>query len=327
MSTLETAILLAAKGHMNIKDKAGMPYILHPLKIMLKMDSEEEMITAVLHDLIEDTKYTIKDLNDKGFSAAVLEAVDYLSHKAGTSYEDYIESLKGNPIARKVKIADLEDNMDLKRIRNPTDKDMKRLKKYRRFCGELKVKEAEEQIKDFDRKVVEKNIKVSIDTENPGEAVWVRSDNFSLVRKNGVWKKSIPTAYELMDDYGPLMDSAKAKKIIQNAMLALKSDASLFLFHRTPPPEDGEVDKEEGVTLKAEKNEAQIGRYAQMMMDHLEENEPEKYEALVEEDYLEQFCQSKGEQAQYEKESLMVTGFLRDHEAEEIVMKDFLTIQ
>ena len=226
MSNLEKAILFATKGHMNQKDKAGMPYILHPLKMMLKMDSEEEMITAVLHDLIEDTNYTIKDLRDAGFSANVLQAVDCLSHKEGISYDDYINRIKGNPISRKVKIADFEDNMDIRRIGDMNKIDSEKLKKYRWFWGELR--KAEELSKKINKNVGVTSFKVSIDSERSEERAWVYTDSFSLVREKGVWKESIPSAYELMDYYGPLEDPVKATAIIQDAMIALKLNPSLF---------------------------------------------------------------------------------------------------
>lgn len=130
MSTLEKAIAIAAQAHQGQKDKVGAPYILHPLRMMLKMDDEKEMIAAILHDVVEDTDWTLRDLAKEGFSEEVLEAVDRLTRRAEESYEEFIERIKPNPIARNVKLADLEDNMDIRRFGNMRDRDVERLKKY-----------------------------------------------------------------------------------------------------------------------------------------------------------------------------------------------------
>jgi (p)ppGpp synthase/HD superfamily hydrolase len=136
-ANLEKAIALAAKAHEGQRDKAGMPYILHPLRLMLKMDSETEMIAAALHDVIEDSETTAGDLADMGFSDEVLKAVDCLTRRENESYDDFIERAKANPISRKVKIADLEDNMDIKRLDSLTEKDAQRLEKYHRIWRKL----------------------------------------------------------------------------------------------------------------------------------------------------------------------------------------------
>jgi (p)ppGpp synthase/HD superfamily hydrolase len=136
-ANLEKAIATAAKAHEGQLDKAGMPYILHSLRLMLKMDSETEMIAAVLHDVIEDSETTAGDLADMGFSDEVLKAVVCLTRRENESYEDLIERAKANPISRKVKIADLEDNMDIKRLDSLTEKDVQRLGKYHRMWRKL----------------------------------------------------------------------------------------------------------------------------------------------------------------------------------------------
>ena len=138
MATLEKAILIAVKAHHGQADKAGDPYILHPLKVMSAMSSEEEKMAAVLHDVLEDTALTMETLRKEGFSEEVIQAVDCLTRKKHESYEDFIERIRLNPIARKVKIADLEDNMDIKRIKEPKDEDWERLKKYHRAWLRLK---------------------------------------------------------------------------------------------------------------------------------------------------------------------------------------------
>jgi (p)ppGpp synthase/HD superfamily hydrolase len=132
MATLEDAVSIAAQAHRGQKDKAGDPYLLHPLRMMLRMKSEAEMIAAVLHDVVEDSDWTLEQLRDKGFSEEVLQAVDCLTHRDGESYEGFIGRARQNPIARRVKIADLEDNMNLRRIGEITARDLERLAKYHR---------------------------------------------------------------------------------------------------------------------------------------------------------------------------------------------------
>jgi (p)ppGpp synthase/HD superfamily hydrolase len=139
MSYLEKAIELAVEKHKGQVDKGGAPYILHPLFIMTRMDTETEKIVAVLHDIIEDTELTFKDLKNYGFSDEVLNALEYLTRRNDEDYFSYIERIKNNPIAIKVKLADLEHNMDLRRIKNLTDQDVIRsVKKYKRAWDELK---------------------------------------------------------------------------------------------------------------------------------------------------------------------------------------------
>jgi (p)ppGpp synthase/HD superfamily hydrolase len=137
MATLEDAIRLAVQAHRGQKDKAGAPYILHPLRLMLGLRSDVERMVAVLHDVVEDTPYTLLELQQAGYPEPVLEALDYLTRRGNETYEEFIERVKANPLARKVKVADLEDNMDIRRISDPQEKDMERLKKYRRAWSEL----------------------------------------------------------------------------------------------------------------------------------------------------------------------------------------------
>jgi guanosine-3',5'-bis(diphosphate) 3'-pyrophosphohydrolase len=130
MPTIEDAIILATKAHRGQVDKANKPYILHPLRVMLKMDTEAEMMTAVLHDVIEDTKMSMDDLSD--YPEEVREAIYRLTHDEKVEYFDYVMACKENPIARKVKMADAQDNADLTRIIDPNEKDQKRRKKYQK---------------------------------------------------------------------------------------------------------------------------------------------------------------------------------------------------
>ena len=129
-ATVEDAISIAAQAHKGQKDKAGAPYLLHPLRMMLRMNSETAMMAAVLHDVVEDTDWTLGRLHEAGFSDEVIEAVDCLTHRDGESYEEFVERVRTNPIARQVKIADLEDNMNVRRISQLGAKDLERLEKY-----------------------------------------------------------------------------------------------------------------------------------------------------------------------------------------------------
>lgn len=136
---LEKAINLSVEKHRGQIDKGGMPYILHPLYVMTKVDTENEKIVAVLHDIIEDTDVTFNYLRSNGFSDEVLNALECLTRKNEEDYFCYIERIKTNRIAVKVKLADLEHNMDLRRIKNLTDEDIIRsIKKYKRAWDELK---------------------------------------------------------------------------------------------------------------------------------------------------------------------------------------------
>ena len=137
MPTLEDAIALAVRAHRGQVDKGGMPYILHPLGVMLRMRSEVEMIVGVLHDVVEDTEYTLEALRALGYSAEVLAALDRVTRRQGESYEAFVRRAGEDPLARRVKIADLEDNMDVRRIAELTDRDVERLRRYQRAWREL----------------------------------------------------------------------------------------------------------------------------------------------------------------------------------------------
>lgn len=130
IATIEDAITIAARAHKGQKDKAGSPYLLHPLRMMLRMNSEAAMMAAVLHDVVEDTDWTLERLREEGFPDEVLEAVDCLTHRDEESYQEFVERVLTNPIARQVKVADLEDNMNIRRISQLGKKDLERLEKY-----------------------------------------------------------------------------------------------------------------------------------------------------------------------------------------------------
>ncbi len=129
---ISKALLFATTGHINQIDKGGEDYILHPIRIMQNMDTIEEKLVAILHDTMEDCKATEEDLKNIGMPKDVIEAVKVITKEKREDYYKYIKRVKQNSIARRVKMADLEDNMNLKRIKSPTGKDFERFKKYQR---------------------------------------------------------------------------------------------------------------------------------------------------------------------------------------------------
>lgn len=129
-ATLEDAIALAVEAHKGQKDKGDDPYILHPLRVMFTCKSEVERIVAVLHDVVEDTDVSFDDLRRLGFSEEVLTALECVTKREGEAYEQFVERAAGNPIARVVKLADLQDNMDLRRLDAVEPKDIERFQKY-----------------------------------------------------------------------------------------------------------------------------------------------------------------------------------------------------
>jgi len=132
MNLLEKCIEFALAVHAGQVDRYGRPYILHPLHLMSQMDTEVEMMAAVLHDVVEDSDMTLDDLRRLGLPEEVIQAVSLLTHDEADSYEAYVDKLKPNRIARQVKLADLAHNMDIRRMVRVTEKDAARLDKYRR---------------------------------------------------------------------------------------------------------------------------------------------------------------------------------------------------
>lgn len=134
--TLEDTLIFATDSHRGQLDKAGKPYILHPLRVMFNLGptaSSEERMAALLHDVVEDCAVSLGDLRHAGYPDSVVRAVDHLT-KDDEGYRNYqaaIERVTRDPIAIKVKIADLTDNLDISRIEKPTEKDLERLEKYR----------------------------------------------------------------------------------------------------------------------------------------------------------------------------------------------------
>ncbi|MFP2962710.1 GTP pyrophosphokinase [Myxococcus sp. 1LA] len=138
MPALEDAIALAVAAHHGQRDKAGQTYILHPLRVMMRLDTDEERTVAILHDVVEDTPYTLERLRELGYPEAVLAALDALTRREDETYEAFIERLRPLPLARRVKLADLEDNMDVRRLTAVTPKDAERLARYRAAWARLR---------------------------------------------------------------------------------------------------------------------------------------------------------------------------------------------
>ena len=134
---LEKAILIATTAHQGQTDKAGAPYIFHPLRIMLSCKTEDEQICAVLHDVIEDTAVTLEDLRTAGFKEEIIDALSALTKHKNETYDDFINRVIQNQLACRVKLADISDNMNLSRIPNPSQEDYQRVEKYSRAADKI----------------------------------------------------------------------------------------------------------------------------------------------------------------------------------------------
>jgi len=135
---LEKAISIAVEAHRGQRDRTGAPYILHPMRVMAGVDSDTEKMVAILHDVVEDTDWTFEKLAQEGFSDEVIEALKCVTKREGEEYENFVKRSAGNETARRVKIADLEHNMDARRLSEATEKDVERLRKYVRAWRSLK---------------------------------------------------------------------------------------------------------------------------------------------------------------------------------------------
>lgn len=132
MSLVEKSLAIALDAYKGQVDKAGQPYILHPLRLMAKMETEAEQVVALLHDVVEDSDYTPEDLVEAGIPERLVEAVLQLTKNEGESYEHFVQRASSNDLARKVKIADIEDNINVLRLNTLEDKDLSRVAKYHR---------------------------------------------------------------------------------------------------------------------------------------------------------------------------------------------------
>ena len=134
---LNLAIEIANNAHKDQLDKGGNPYILHPTAVAASVNGTEEKIVAYLHDVIEDTDITLEDLKNMGFTHSILVSLDKITKRKGVSYDDYLAGIRDDKKALDVKIADIKHNMDLSRIKNPTEKDFKRIEKYKKALAFL----------------------------------------------------------------------------------------------------------------------------------------------------------------------------------------------
>ena len=132
MNLLSTALIFATQRHSEQKDKAGKPYILHPIRVMLNFEDEKEQITALLHDVMEDQGATIEELEALSIPKDVIDALVIMSHDKSIPYDDYITKILTNELACKIKEADLKDNMNLNRLPVIREEDLERLQKYQR---------------------------------------------------------------------------------------------------------------------------------------------------------------------------------------------------
>ena len=124
------ALRLCFEAHKEQVDKSGMPYVFHPFHLAEQMETEEATVVALLHDLVEDTDYTIEDLTAMGFGRNITDAIALMTHADDVEYMDYVRAIKENPIARAVKLADLKHNSDLSRLDTIDEKAWKRKEKY-----------------------------------------------------------------------------------------------------------------------------------------------------------------------------------------------------
>lgn len=129
---LERAIQIAVEAHAGVKDRGGKAYILHPLSVMMRVETDAEKIVAVLHDVIEDTGWTFDNLREEGFSEEIIEALGSVTKTSDEEdYDQFVLRAQKNEIGRKVKIADIKENLDVTRLGNLTEKDTARINKYK----------------------------------------------------------------------------------------------------------------------------------------------------------------------------------------------------
>ena len=124
------ALKLCFEAHKNQVDKTGLPYVFHPFHLAEQMDSEIAVVCALLHDVVEDTPLSLQDIAEMGFPREAVEVLALLTHEEGVPYMEYVQKIKHNPIARQVKIADLQHNSDLTRLDTVDEWAQRRTAKY-----------------------------------------------------------------------------------------------------------------------------------------------------------------------------------------------------
>lgn len=137
MLLYQQALAIAEDAHKGQVDKAGVDYIQHPLFVASLVEGELAKTVALLHDVVEDSDWTLEDLRKEGLPEEVVQAVGIITKKRNENYEEYILRVKQNPLARQVKLADLKHNSDLSRLANVTDRDRKRVAKYQKAIAFL----------------------------------------------------------------------------------------------------------------------------------------------------------------------------------------------
>ena len=133
------AMRLCFAAHAGQLDKGGVPYVFHPFHVAEQMEDELSTVVALLHDVVEDTDYTLEDLARMGFPERALSALKLLTHDKRVPYLDYVAAIRHDPIARAVKLADLRHNSDLSRLTDPDASALARVEKYRRAIALLEA--------------------------------------------------------------------------------------------------------------------------------------------------------------------------------------------
>ena len=149
----KAAMKLCFEAHRDQVDKSGLPYVFHLILVAEQMSTEEEVCVALLHDVMEDTDFTVEDIRAAGMSEDVIEALLLMTHEPSVEYMDYVVTLSVNPLARKAKMADLCHNMDVRRMDSMTDADWKRRDKYAEAYALLEKAEAEEDARMMGREM------------------------------------------------------------------------------------------------------------------------------------------------------------------------------
>jgi (p)ppGpp synthase/HD superfamily hydrolase len=140
VNLLAKAIAIAAKAHENQQDRGGHPYVLHPIRVMMQMQTEDTKIVAVLHDVVEDTDWTIDKLRQEGFPEYILDAIDSVTRGENEMYRDFVERTSKNHLGTIVKLGDLRDNMDVTRLDEMEQRDAEMLmKRYHPSWRKLKA--------------------------------------------------------------------------------------------------------------------------------------------------------------------------------------------
>ena len=139
------ALKLAFEAHKDQIDKSGLPYVFHPFHVAEQMNTEETVTVALLHDVVEDTDYSMQDLISMEFPQSVTDALSLLTHDKSVPYLEYAARIKGNPIARAVKLADLKHNSDLSRLDAVDDAALERIEKYRKAVALLEGNENDDR--------------------------------------------------------------------------------------------------------------------------------------------------------------------------------------